>query len=166
MNAGTRYGEVVSSLEAVDIVTKDGQRERLTPKEMDFGYRRSGLPEGAVITNVVLALRDSPAGELRKLVGSWLKEKQSSQPVKSFNFGCMFKNPVGHAAGKLIDVAGLKGSRRGGAQISEVHGNFIENLGSAKAEDVLGLIELCEERVLKESGIRLEREVRVVCLIP
>lgn len=162
MNAGTKHGEIVESIEALDVVTRQGERRRYRPRDLDYGYRRSGLAGGDMITRVHLRLvpAESKAG-LRKLLAAWLKDKQESQPVKSWNFGCMFKNPPGDAAGRLVDRAGLKGRRIGNAAISARHGNFIENLGGATAADVLALMALCEERVAEAFGVQLEREVRV-----
>ncbi|HMS15404.1 MAG TPA: UDP-N-acetylmuramate dehydrogenase [Planctomycetota bacterium] len=162
MNAGTRYGEIAEVLESVDLVLPDGEPVRVSRADLPFAYRHSGLPVGAVVTRVHLRLSPMPKEELRLLTGRWLKEKQTSQPVRSWNFGCMFKNPPSRAAGQLIDSVGLKGTQVGQARISSIHGNFIENLGQASFLDVLALLERCESEVSAAFGVQLEREVRVI----
>ena len=162
MNAGGRYGEIGSLVETIQVRLPGGASATLGPDELDFGYRHARLPEGALVTSVVLALRpsdDVPA--LRRETGRIIKEKNAAQPTRAWSFGCMFKNPPDTSAGVLVDRAGLKGHALGGARISPVHGNFVENLGSASAADIRGLIELAERRVEESFGVHLEREVRV-----
>lgn len=162
MNAGGRYGEIGPLVKRVHVRLDDGSAESIDGNDMGFAYRQSELPEGAVVTSVVLGLdpTDDP-GALRRESGRIIKEKNAAQPTTSRNFGCMFKNSDGRSAGILVEEAGLKGLVQGDARISPQHGNFIENMGGAKARDVLALIERAETVVLERFGVRLEREVRV-----
>lgn len=162
MNAGTRHGEICESVERVHVRLRDGSAASLEPDALEFGYRSAKLPDGAVVTGATLALRAvDDRRALKRTVGSYLKEKNAAQPTRTWNFGCMFKNPVEAAAGILLDRAGLKGLERGGARISPIHANFVENVADASAADVRWLLEEAERRVLADSGVRLEREVRV-----
>ncbi|MEW6422391.1 MAG: UDP-N-acetylmuramate dehydrogenase [Deinococcota bacterium] len=151
MNAGTRYGEMFGGLHTLEIVTPEGQRQ-VTPDELDWGYRRSGIPRGQVVARVRLKLcRSTPEEVLTKM--ALADQARKGQP-KMKTPGCAFKNPGGVSAGKLIDEAGLKGTRIGNAMIAPEHGNFIVNLGGASSRDVHALLALIRERV----GIPLELE--------
>ena len=162
MNAGTRHGEICETVAEVHVRLSDGAAASLSAEDLSFGYRRAVLPSGAVITGATFRLRPvEDRTELRRTVGRYLKEKNAAQPTKTWNFGCMFKNPAEATAGRLLDRAGAKGLERGGARISPVHANFVENLGAATAADVRWLLEEGARRVLETTGIRLEREVRV-----
>lgn len=162
MNAGGRHGEIAEVVDSVRVRLADGRSGELAKRDLDFGYRRCRLPEDAVITSARLRLRPAPdPRELKRETGRILKEKNAAQPTTGWNFGCMFKNPAGGSAGKLLDAAGLKGLSRGGARISPKHANFVENLGTATAADVRFLIEEAERRVSEALGVRLEREVRI-----
>ncbi|HWT83716.1 MAG TPA: UDP-N-acetylenolpyruvoylglucosamine reductase, partial [Candidatus Methylomirabilis sp.] len=98
----------------------------------------------------------------RQQISRWLVQRNASQPVEYRSAGSIFKNPPGDYAGRLVEASGVKGSRIGGAMISEKHGNFFVNLGGARAADVLALIRLARERVRALTGIDLELEIRVV----
>lgn len=162
MNAGTRHGEICESVERVHVRLADGSAADLEPGDLDFGYRRARLPEGAVICGATLLLRPvDDQRALKRTVGTYLKEKNAAQPTRTWNFGCMFKNPPGETAGILLDRAGLKGLERGGARISPIHANFVENVEEATAKDIRWLLDEAKQRVLSDCGVRLEREVRV-----
>ncbi|MAG57536.1 MAG: UDP-N-acetylenolpyruvoylglucosamine reductase [Planctomycetes bacterium] len=168
MNAGTRHGELAEVVERVLARDRDGDVLELDPGDLAFGYRHAAIPEGAVICGAVLRLRVADdVGELRRTVGRYLKEKNAAQPTRTWNFGCMFKNPPGDlTAGVLLDRAGMKGLARGGAVISPVHANFVENVDDAAAADVQWLLEQAEEQVWSRCAVRLEREVRVWAASP
>ncbi|GMA14533.1 UDP-N-acetylmuramate dehydrogenase [Deinococcus metallilatus] len=151
MNAGTRYGEMFGGLHTLEIVTPGGTRQ-VTPDELDWGYRRSGLSRGHVVSRVRLKLRRSDPEEVRARM-DFADQARKGQP-KMKTPGCAFKNPGGVSAGRLIDEAGLKGTRIGGALIAPEHGNFIVNLGGASSRDVHALLDLIRERV----GVPLELE--------
>ncbi|MHA0035050.1 UDP-N-acetylmuramate dehydrogenase [Deinococcus sp. PESE-13] len=151
MNAGTRFGEMFDGLHTIEIVTPDGVRQ-VTPDDLQWGYRQSGIPRGHVVSRVRLKLRPStPEAVLAKMEHA--DQARKGQP-KNKTPGCAFKNPGGVSAGKLIDEAGLKGTQIGQARIAPEHGNFIVNLGGATAADVHALLRLIRERV----GVALELE--------
>jgi UDP-N-acetylmuramate dehydrogenase len=144
MNAGTRYGEMVGALEAVEIF--DGGRLQVyTPDELGFGYRRSGLAATSIVTRVKLALKTSTEAAVRDKI-ALVDAARKGQPKKK-SAGCAFKNPAGESAGRLIDQKGLKGTQLGQAMISLEHGNFLVNLGGATAADMLGLIKHVQSHI-------------------
>ncbi|GAA5511561.1 UDP-N-acetylenolpyruvoylglucosamine reductase [Deinococcus carri] len=151
MNAGTRYGEMFDGLHTLEIVTPGGTRQ-VTPFDLDWGYRRSGIPRGHVVSRVRLKLRRAaPEEVLAKM--DFADTARKGQP-KMKTPGCAFKNPGGVSAGRLIDEAGLKSTRVGNAMIAPEHANFIVNLGGASSRDVHALLSLIRERV----GVPLELE--------
>ena len=162
-NAGTRGGETADRLLEAEIVDGDGEPGVLSKAALAFRYRNAdGLPVGAVVTAVRIAVeRDDPA-RVTETIRGYQAERRRDQPEREPSAGCVFKNPPGESAGRLIDLAGLKGTEEGGAVISPAHGNFIINKGGATATDVLRLIERIRERILAEHGIELELEVRQV----
>lgn len=161
MNAGGRYGEIGPLVESVRVCLRDGSLNELAGADLGFGYRTSHLPPGALITSVVLRLEpvDDPS-MLRRETGRIIREKNAVQPTRAWNFGCMFKNPPEGSAGMLVDRAGLRGAQRGGARISPLHGNFVENLGEARAADIRELMELAAGAVRERFQVELEPEVR------
>ena len=162
MNAGGRYGEIAEIVETVHLRLADGDAVSLDPAEVSFAYRSTLLPVGAVVTGAVLRLRAlADRRALKRESGRIQKEKNRAQPTTRFSFGCMFKNPPGASAGVLIERAGLKGHAVGGARISPLHGNFVENLGEARAADIRALMAVATEKVVEMLGVRLEPEVRV-----
>ena len=144
MNAGTRYGELADTLEEVEVFL-DGRLERLPADALGLGYRRSELPDGAIVTRVRLKLTRADPARIAALMAKVDAARAGQPRVRSA--GCAFKNPAGDSAGRIIDLSGLKGLTLGRAMVSLEHGNFIVNLGGATARDVLGLIELIRERV-------------------
>jgi UDP-N-acetylmuramate dehydrogenase len=159
MNAGA-YGFSISDV-LREIVVFDEDGERTDPPEgWRFHYRGSSIPEGSAVASVKVALRkDEPetlAREARELGDKRLKSQPGGR-----NAGCVFKNPPGLQAGRMIDELGLKGTRVGGAVVSPRHANFVVNEGGATAADVLALLELVRERVRSAAGVELELEVRV-----
>ena len=151
MNAGTRFGEMFDGLHSLEIVTPEETRI-VTPDELGWGYRRSGIPRNHVVTRVRLKLRPSTPEEVQARM-DLADHARKGQP-KMRTPGCAFKNPGGVSAGKLIDEAGLKGYRVGNAMISTEHGNFIVNLGGASSSDVLAIL----EHVRRTLSIPLELE--------
>jgi UDP-N-acetylmuramate dehydrogenase len=165
MNAGTDKGEMVSVVEAVDALLASGERARLSRAEMGFRYRGSDLPPGAVVVGALLdpgPVAADPEG-FRALMRSRAEKRRKTQPVQLPTSGSTFKNPPGDYAGRLIEAAGLKGERLGGAEISAVHANFIVNPERrAKTADLVALVELAKRTVREKFAIELELEVRVV----
>jgi UDP-N-acetylmuramate dehydrogenase len=164
MNAGTNTGSAKDHLVAVEVATPDGLRW-VPATELKLSYRHCELPRGAVLTRARCRVRRGNEQEQHEDVRaakSDVDRRRASQPLSLPNSGSVFVNPRGDFAGRLIEQAGLKGARRGGAQISEKHANFIVNLGEAKAADVVELIAFARRAVLAMSGIELVPEVRLV----
>ncbi len=160
-NAGA-YGRAFSdALTEVQLATVDGVRW-VSACELDWEYRHCRLPNGAVVSAARFGLeRDEPENILERH-SSILDMRRAVQPQGVSTFGSTFKNPSGGAAGRLLDAAGLKGERRGGAEVSKVHANFVVNLGDATTADVLDLMSHMRQRVHETSGVLLEPEVRLL----
>lgn len=160
MNAGAHGGEIFDHLISLELLDEDGVRT-CDKKTFEYGYRRLQLePNKIIITaNFKLAAGDREA--IATAMDSCLQKRRDVQQVRYPNAGSFFKNPSGQAAWKLIDQAGLRGMAVGGAQISEVHCNFLINRGNATATDFLNLAALVKEKVFAASGIQLEEEVRI-----
>jgi len=163
MNAGA-HGSCMADV--VDFVQLAGPQgcTWVRADELDWIYRECGVPDDTVVTAASFVLSPSDRREILALHRTLLQARRRSQPRGLRSFGSAFKNPPGDSAGRLLDAAGLKGVRRGGAQVSPVHANFVTNLGDATAADVLALMGMMEESGWCRSGIRLEREVRVLGL--
>jgi UDP-N-acetylmuramate dehydrogenase len=159
MNAGA-YGFSISDV-MTDIVVYDEDGERRQPPEgWRFHYRGSSIPEGSAVAQITVQLRPDDPAVLEKETGELSRQRTKSQPGGR-NAGCVFKNPEGAQAGRIIDDLGLKNTRVGGAVISPRHANFVVNDAGAKARDVIGLLDLVRERVQREAGVDLELEVKV-----
>lgn len=161
-NAGTPLGAIVDHLEWVRLVDGSGEERFLSREELGIAYRRTELPAGAVIVEAAFTLRRGNAAEIRGTISKLLVRRNLTQPVEVRSAGCIFKNPPRDFAGRLVEQAGLKGLRRGRAQISEKHGNFIVNLGGAMAADVLWLVERARAEVTAKTGVALELEIQIV----
>ena len=159
MNAGA-YGFSISDvLREIVVYDEDGER-REPPDGWRFHYRGSSIPEGSAVASVAVGLRPGDPEELGKQIRELQMQRVESQPAGR-NAGCVFKNPPGGHAGRIIDGLGLKGTRRGGAAVSEKHANFVVNEKGATASDVLEVLDLVRERVAREAGLDLELEVKV-----
>lgn len=162
MNAGTREGEIgalVESVRALDPRTLETLV--LDRAACAFTYRRSALGELCVLDGTFQLKPDDKAVIMRR-VQQHQQRRLQTQPIHTFNVGSTFKNPQGHFVAKLIEDAGLKGAVSGGARVSPMHANFIENFAGAKASDVLDLVARCREAVRSRNGIELELEMKVV----
>lgn len=159
MNAGTVDKGIMDTVLVVEFLDKGGMRS-LARKEVPYGYRHGGFPEGIIITGARLDVHQSSPEEVRTRVEAFM-DKRRSQP-KGHSSGSVFKNPPGSPAGFLIEQAGLKGLRIGGAKVSEIHANFIINDNHATSADVRALIATVKARVKEHSGIELEEEVQIV----
>ncbi|MFZ0890325.1 MAG: UDP-N-acetylmuramate dehydrogenase [Candidatus Binataceae bacterium] len=162
MNAGAFGREVARVVTLVHGVTGEGIARALSPDEVGFAYRRTQLPPRFVITHVDFELVPADRDTLRAKVKEFSAKRAARQPLGAPNAGSIFKNPPGNFAGRLLEAAGLKGERLGGAAFSERHANFIVNLGGARAAEVRALMELARNKVKQGSGIWLEPEVRLV----
>ncbi len=162
MNAGIPGTVTESILKEVTLVGLDGAVIRLSHDEIVFSYRATSLPPG-VIVSAEFVLEKGQLHEIEKKRVALMKRRRETQPLSYPNAGSIFKNPlIEQSAGQLVEAVQLKGHRIGEAQISEKHGNFIINLGKATSADVLGLIQLVQERVFLEKGIHLETEIKIV----
>lgn len=161
-NAGTSLGAIIDHLDWVRLVDRRGEERCLTREELGAGYRTCMLPAGSVIVEACFTLRRADAAEIRRTISTLLVRRNLTQPVEVRSAGCIFKNPPGDFAGRLVEHVGLKGVRRGGAQISEKHGNFIVNLGGATAAEVFWLIERARAEVMVKAGVALELEIQIV----
>lgn len=162
MNAGAYGSEFEKVVERVDGVLADGTAVQLARGDLSFSYRTSKLPAGMIVTAVHLRLAKDDATRVGTRLKELVTKRKSSQPTGYPNSGSMFRNPPGDYAGRLIEAAGLKGTRIGQAQISERHANFIVNLGGAKASEVHQLMERAKAAVAQRFGIQLEAEVRLL----
>lgn len=160
MNAGAFGGEISQSLTSMTMATLDGKIVKKAREQLQFSYRKLALDSPAVITSLSFRLRRSSVGRLQQDVARVQEKRRRNQPAGYPNAGSIFKNPPGEYAGRLIEKVGLKGTRRGDAQVSAEHANFIVNLGAATAADVRGLMELVQEEVWSRCGVWLEPEVR------
>ena len=164
MNAGTPAGSMSAHLQAVEIATPQGL-SWLGADKLKLGYRHCELPRGAVLTRARCRVRrgsDAERAYEERAVKNDLDQRRATQPLTQPNSGSVFVNPLGNFAGRLIEAAGLKGTQRGGAQISTRHANFIVNTGQATAHDVTWLIALAQRAVINATGIVLKPEVRLV----
>lgn len=160
MNAGGRWGEIGARIEAVVTVDRQARVRRITADECAFRYRGSSLGE-SIVAAVELRLPRVDLAAYRARTRAIHAEKAAVQPLDARSAGCIFRNPDGVSAGRLVDELALKGHRRGDAQISERHGNFLVNVGRAGSDDVLRLIDEVRDAVAREFGIDLVREVEV-----
>jgi len=161
MNAGTRLGEMKDVLTRVELATAEGAGF-VPAAALGLAYRTCRLPPGAVVTRLEVELRPGDVEAGRAAMRADQEKRRRTQPLDRPTFGSTFANPPGDFAGRLVEAVGLKGHRVGNATWSDVHANFIVNLGGATAADVLALIRLARERVLQQYGIRLETEVRLL----
>jgi UDP-N-acetylmuramate dehydrogenase len=161
MNAGTAEGCIGDFVSAVYFLHPDGTLGEFKPGASAFTYRAFHVPPGAVLVGCRLQLHRRSHAEIQKDIKQRLKVKKTSQPLALASAGCVWKNPPGEVAAKLIEKAGLKSKRINGAEISSKHTNFIVNRGGAMAADVLAIMELTLERVRAHCGVVLEPEIRI-----
>lgn len=161
MNAGTKLGEMKNSIKAVRMVNMKGQVVDMPAAQMGFEYRRALLPRGIVV-GVWVQLQQGLRSEIERTVKDYLHYRRDTQPLALPSAGCVFKNPPSDSAGRLIEVAGLKGTRVGDAEVSVKHGNFIVNRGHACASDVIALIGKVRSAIRRRTGVRLDLELKIV----
>ncbi|OFX14533.1 MAG: UDP-N-acetylenolpyruvoylglucosamine reductase, partial [Armatimonadetes bacterium RBG_16_58_9] len=163
MNAGTHRGCIDQAVQDVAVVTESGEKRVLTKDECGFAYRTSRFQTdpSLVITSVTFALRPGDGQAIAEHLESVRQHRARTQPHGK-SAGCFFKNPRGQSAGNLIDLAGCKGMRQGGAVVSDKHANFLVNEDNATASDMLRLAERVRKIVAEEHGITLEYEVKLV----
>jgi UDP-N-acetylmuramate dehydrogenase len=162
MNAGAWGAELKDVLLSMTFMKKDGEIVERSRSRLRFSYRKLILPPSWIILKGRFQLKRGKKEEIFERVKSYSEMRKRTQPLDYPSAGSVFKNPKEGPAGRWIEEAGLKGFRIGQAMISDRHANFIINLGKAKAEEVISLMELVEKKIYEEKGISLEREVKVV----
>jgi UDP-N-acetylmuramate dehydrogenase len=160
MNAGANGTETKDVLiEAVGI-GRDGKKHAFSNADMEFTYRNSGVDAAMIFTSARFRGQVATAAEIRARMNEVQNHRETAQPIREKTGGSTFKNPPGQSAWKLIDAAGCRGLRLGGAQVSEMHCNFLINTGSSTARDIESLGETVRKRVKDHSGIELQWEIK------
>jgi UDP-N-acetylmuramate dehydrogenase len=162
-NAGAFHGDMAGNLLLTEMLTRKG-RKTWDVEAMDYAYRSSALKRNAVeaiILSAELKLKNGDPAEIQERMQSFIQMRKVTQPPGA-TMGSTFKNPEGDYAGRLIEMAGLKGTRIGNAEVSTVHANFIVNHGETKASDVAALIELMQKTVLEKFDVKLELEIEII----
>lgn len=159
-NAGGRNGDIGQFVSAVNVVTSQGERFTRKNDELSFAYRFSSINELAILDCEFELATADPEVITQRMRQFWIMKK-ATQPLSFQSAGCIFKNPRGLSAGALIEQAGLKGTRIGGAEISDRHANFIVTDPEATADDVLRLIDLSRSKVAEQFGVDLEVEIEI-----
>ena len=163
MNAGAYGGEMKDVLVSCSHVDMRGMCGVLAGEELDLSYRHSAYEDnGFIITSASVRLEKGEKEQIKEKMYGFLARRKEKQPLEFPSAGSTFKRPQGYFAGALIEQCGLKGTSIGGAQVSEKHAGFVINRGGATADDVLRLVELVAQTVEKETGVRLEPEIRFI----
>ncbi len=162
MNAGANGGETKDVLIEASAITRRGEKRVFTNAEMAFTYRNSGAPGDVIFTSALFRGRIGAPDEIRARMDAVQTHRETAQPIRAKTGGSTFKNPPGHSAWRLVDAAGCRGLRVGGAQVSELHCNFLINTGEATAADIETLGETVRARVKARSGIELQWEIKRV----
>ncbi|MDJ0917231.1 MAG: UDP-N-acetylmuramate dehydrogenase [Woeseiaceae bacterium] len=161
MNAGAHGGETWERVESVTTIDRRGQIRERTPEDYEIGYRTVRGPAGEWFLDAVLAF-DPDVTASKEVLDTMLNRRKETQPLGLPSCGSVFQNPPGDHAARLIEAAGLKGFRIGGAEVSPKHANFIINADAASAEDIEALINHVQDTVEEQHGVRLKHEVRIV----
>jgi UDP-N-acetylmuramate dehydrogenase len=159
MNAGAYQFSIGDWVEQVTVVIPEVGKQVLSRERIDFRYRASSFGRDFIVAGCRLQLDEDDPQAIRAEMDQHMNHRKSTQPVGVKSAGCVFKNPAGDSAGRIIDSAGLKGLRSGGARVSDVHANFIVHDGDATTADVIALIDEVRERVQRTTSIELEEEV-------
>ncbi|WP_084580423.1 UDP-N-acetylmuramate dehydrogenase [Sphingomonas azotifigens] len=162
MNGGAYGRETCDILVECEVVLRSGERRVLANADLGYTYRHSNLPEGAIVVSATFRGVPKPSEEIQAEMDRIAAAREESQPLRSKTGGSTFKNPEGHKAWALVDAAGCRGLRRGDAQVSEKHCNFLLNLGEATSADIEALGEDVRARVKARSGVELEWEIQRV----
>jgi UDP-N-acetylmuramate dehydrogenase len=162
MNAGGSLGELKDVTQSVTILNPRGEITTKKQEDLRFSYRNLQLPKNSIILSAVFRLKIDNQSHIRERIQKILLSRKETQPLDLPNAGSIFKNPEGVSAGKLVDEAGLKGIQIGNAKVSELHANFILNMGNATAQNILSLIEKIQQKVYQKTGFMLEPEIRIV----
>lgn len=161
-NAGAFDCEIKDVTVTVTVLDISGNKAELRKEDLNFAYRHAELPPGAIILGAEFRLEKGDPAEIARRIDGFMKEKKSRQPLGQRSAGCVYKNPPGGFAGKLIDEAGCKGMKVGGIEVSTVHANFFVNTGGGTATDYMNLMIEVASKVKMSSGVVLEPEIRMV----
>jgi len=161
-NAGSYGCEMKDTVVSVVIMDAGGRLDRLRAEDLGFGYRRSGISGAHLVVSANIKLKKDDKAAVAARTEKFFLEKKTSQPIAGKSAGCVFKNPEGLAAGRLIDEAGCKGMKAGGIEVSALHANFFVNTDGGTASDYLELMDRVSAIVQKKFGIVLEPEIRIV----
>ena len=160
MNAGAYGSEIARVLKSVELIDGNGRVHTMRPEELGFKYRKSALPENAIVLSAIFSC---PPGKMDPAALEQTLSRKETQPLANRSFGSTFKNPVGGFAARMIEECGLKGTRRGGVMVSKKHANFIINTGDdTRANDAEDLINFVIEQVRAKFSVRLEPEVIII----
>jgi len=162
MNAGAFGQQIADCLTRIQVVRRDGEVQDLQAAQLEMAYRHTKLPYGSLVVSAEFQLAEDDGDAVRERIRQMRTTRGRTQPLELPNCGSVFKNPPGDHAARLIEAAGLKGHRIGGASISAKHANFIVNEGAATSSDVLALIRLAQKNVEQQFHVRLEPEVRML----
>lgn len=162
MNAGAYNQEVGDVLQWVELLLPTGDIERWKREELSMAYRHTDLPEGAVVTRAAFELERRDRSYVVQATRALVEKRRDDQPVGPPSAGCMFKNPNGDSAGRLIDESGMSGERVGGVEVASQHSNYFLNREDGTYEDVMRLMDNVRERVMDRFDVELEPEVHVV----
>ena len=162
MNSGAFGSEIGTRARDVHLIVPPGELVVMDRSKLEFSYRALCIEPGSVIVRVRFKFDRETEEIVAKRIADFLARRKKRQPLEYPSAGSVFKNPPGDYAGRLIENAGLKGKRVGGAMISDKHCNFIVNTGGATAKDILELMRLARETVKRQAGIELEPEIRVM----
>ncbi|PKM92954.1 MAG: UDP-N-acetylenolpyruvoylglucosamine reductase [Elusimicrobia bacterium HGW-Elusimicrobia-4] len=162
MNAGTKEGYIGSLIKSVTVMNEKGEMKKIGKKSLKFSYRSSNIPPKNIIISAEFLLKKKSKNDIIKNLNNLMHHRVKTQPLGFYNAGCIFKNPAGDYAARFIDEAGLKGASVGGAVVSKLHANFINNTGTATAEDVLKLIKKIQKKVKEKFNKNLELEIKVI----
>jgi len=166
MNGGAYGREVRDILIEAEVVLRSGERKTLALADLGYTYRHSALPEGAIVVSATFRGHPGEPAAIQSEMDRIASEREASQPLRSKTGGSTFKNPDGHKAWQLVDLAGCRGLKIGDAQVSEKHTNFLLNLGGASSAQIEALGEEVRRRVKEKSGVTLEWEIQRVGIQP
>lgn len=162
MNGGAYGREVADVLIDCAVILHDGSFITLTGEELDYSYRHSALPDGAIVVSARFRGHPGEPADIGAEMDRIAAAREASQPLRTKTGGSTFKNPEGHKAWQLVDQAGCRGLTLGGAQVSEKHTNFLINTGTATSADIEGLGEMVRDKVYAQTGVSLEWEIQRV----
>lgn len=160
-NAGSFGCEIKDILNSINIISAEGNKKILSASDISFSYRCSNIPSDSIITSAKLSFKVDDPILVSKRTREYHKEKKQRQPLSQASAGCVFKNPKGLSAGRLIDEAGCKGMRVGGIEVSSLHANYFINNGAGTADDFLKLMDIVSKVVKDRFNIILEPEIEI-----